>query len=110
MGVDSKMLGSRGSPTPTSAANFVWLVSVPALAATMCWPDETLPRSGTPAWKRLIDRPLAADERITLITAIFSDRNETEVVRRLCGDDAQRFVDVIDEVFRRSSVRAAWTH
>jgi len=38
------------------------------------------------------------DERISLITDIFSDRDETEVVRHLCGDDAQTFVNIIDEV------------
>ena len=54
--------------------------------------------SGTPAWKRLIDRPLFKDERIALITDLFSDRDETEAVKRLSGDDAQAFVDVIDEV------------
>ena len=55
-------------------------------------------------WKRLINRPLSADERISLITTIFSDRNETEAVSHLCGDDAQSFVDVIDEVFHRSYI------
>ena len=54
--------------------------------------------SGIPAWKRLIDRPLAKDERISLIADIFSDRDETEVVKCLRGGDAQSFVDVIDEV------------
>ena len=54
--------------------------------------------SGIPAWKRLIDRPFTTDERISLITAIFSDRGEIEAVKRLCGDHAQPFVDVIDEV------------
>ena len=46
----------------------------------------------------MINRPLAKDERISLITDIFSDRDETEVVKCLSGDDAQSFVDVIDEV------------
>ena len=54
--------------------------------------------SGTPAWKRLIDHPLTPDVRISLIADIFSDRDETETVRRLRGDDAQSFVDVIDQV------------
>jgi hypothetical protein len=55
-------------------------------------------RSGTPAWKRLIDRPLTSDQRISLITDIFSDRDETETVRQLRGDDAQSFVDVTEQV------------
>ena len=55
-------------------------------------------RSGIPAWKRLIDRPLATDECISLIAGIFSDRGEAEAIKHLQGDDAQSFVDVIDEV------------
>ena len=49
-------------------------------------------------WKCLIDRRLTTQERTPLITTIFSDRNELEVVKRIGGDDAQSFVDVIDEV------------
>ena len=60
--------------------------------------------SGTPAWRRLIDRLPAADERISLITDMFSDHDETEAIERLHGDDAQSFVDVIDEVFPHSFV------
>ena len=47
----------------------------------------------------MIDRPFATDQRIPLITTIFSDPDEAEAVKRLCGDDAQSFIDVIDEVF-----------
>ncbi|KAF9646874.1 kinase-like protein [Thelephora ganbajun] len=54
--------------------------------------------SSIPAWIRLLDRPLATDQRIALIKDIFSDDNETKVVRHLHGDDAQSFVDVIDEM------------
>ncbi|KAF9644933.1 kinase-like protein [Thelephora ganbajun] len=72
-----------------------------------CWSQEPHLRPhalriscgfGIPAWKRLIDRPLAMDESISLIKGIFSDRNETEDVRHLRGSDAQSFVDVIDEM------------
>jgi hypothetical protein len=52
----------------------------------------------------LIDRPLASDERISLITHIFSDRDETKAIKCLCGDDAQSFVDVVDKVFPLSFV------
>ena len=38
------------------------------------------------------------DERVSLIATIFADKNETEMVRNLSGDDAQAFIDVIDEV------------
>jgi hypothetical protein len=57
------------------------------------------PRSnGIPAWKRLIDHSLTPDGRISLIKNIFSDRDEIEAVQQLSGDDAQSFVEVIDEV------------
>ena len=52
----------------------------------------------TPSWERLIRSPLATHERIFLIRTIFSDRDEVEVVRRLCGEDAQIFINVIYEV------------
>jgi len=60
---------------------------------------------GIPAWKRLIDRPRARDKRISLITYLFSNREETEAAKRLRGNDAQSFVDVIDEVISRSRPR-----
>ena len=47
-----------------------------------------------------IDSHLSTDERISLITAIFSNRDETEAIKLLCGEDAQTFVDVIDQVLR----------
>jgi len=57
-----------------------------------------------PAWKRLIDRFPTKDERVPLIETIFSDRDEVEVVKCLRGDDAQSFVDVMDEVLLRSFI------
>ena len=63
--------------------------------------------SGIPAWRRLINRLLTKDERIPLITDIFSDYDELEDVKRLHRDDAQSFVDVIDEVFPHSYPRKA---
>jgi hypothetical protein len=56
------------------------------------------PRSDPPAWERLISHTLSTHERISLIVSIFSDRNEIEMVGHLSGDDAQAFIDVIDEV------------
>lgn len=58
--------------------------------------DAHLPNS--PTWKRLISGTLAADERISLITTIFSDDDEGKKVRNVSGDDAQAFIDMIDEV------------
>lgn len=51
-----------------------------------------------PAWKRLITCPLTIDERIPLITTIFSDRGEIEAASSLRGNDAQSFIDAIDQV------------
>jgi hypothetical protein len=51
-----------------------------------------------PAWKRLISHTLVAHEQISLITTIFSDRNQVNMVGHLSGGDAQTFIDTIDEV------------
>ena len=52
-----------------------------------------------PALRRLLDHPLGSEERTSVITDIFSVCDNAEIVARLSGDDAQSFVDVIDEVF-----------
>ena len=54
--------------------------------------------SEPPAWKTLISSPLTANERIALITTIFSDTTQAEMVERLSGDDAQIFTDMVYEV------------
>ena len=54
-------------------------------------------RSDRPAWKRLISDPLSTEERISLMTSIFSDHNEVKVVEYLSGDNAQTFIDVTYE-------------
>ena len=51
-----------------------------------------------PSWERLIRSPLATHERVSLITAILSNRDEIEIIRRLCRDVAQTFIDVIYKV------------
>ena len=38
------------------------------------------------------------NEHADLVTRIFSDRDEIEVVQRLSGGDAQAFVDGVDQV------------
>jgi len=51
-----------------------------------------------PRWKRLILNTLATvPERISLITPILSNEGEVEIVRGLCGEDAQAFIDAIYE-------------
>ena len=37
------------------------------------------------------------NERVSLTTALFLDRNQVEVVESLSGEDAQAFIDVLDE-------------
>ena len=51
-----------------------------------------------PAWKRLTNHVLSTHERVSLLASIFTDRNEVEVAEHIFGDDAQIFVDVVDEV------------
>jgi len=58
--------------------------------------------SEDPAWKRLIAHTPTTHERISLITTIFSDDNQAEMVRNLSGNDAQDFIDVVDEVSLRT--------
>jgi hypothetical protein len=52
----------------------------------------------TPACKRLIRRAFAPHELPPLVEAIFSSKDESGIARCLHGDDAQIFIDVIDEV------------
>ena len=54
--------------------------------------------SEDPAWKWLIGRNLTMPERMSLITTIFSDHNQVDMVRNLSGSDAQDFINVIGEV------------
>ena len=53
--------------------------------------------SEPPPWRQLIDPTLPTNERVRLVTSIFSDRHEVEVLKYLSGNDAQAFVDVIHE-------------
>lgn len=54
--------------------------------------------SNRSSYERLVGTPLSIRDRTSLIAAILSDRNEVEVIRSLCKDDAQAFVDVVYEV------------
>lgn len=54
--------------------------------------------SNPPVWKKLIADTLLPNERIPLITSIFSDRDEREAFLYLPIDDAQAFIDVVDAV------------
>ena len=60
--------------------------------------DHTFVPSNPPAWKRLISPALPQNERIDLISSIFSDCDEFEIFKYLSGEDSQAFVDVTYEV------------
>ena len=57
-----------------------------------------------PASSRLVRRAFAPHELPSLIDVIVSSQDESDTIRRLLRDDAQAFVDVIDEV--RSTPRS----
>jgi len=58
----------------------------------------------TPACQRLIKRAFTLLELPSLIETVFSSTGADDMIRRLCVDDAQTFVDVMDEV--RSTLSA----
>ena len=62
--------------------------------------------SNPPAWRRFTNYTVAARDRIPLITTIFSDHGEAKMVRRLSGDDAQTFIDMVDE----ASPQSGWVN
>jgi hypothetical protein len=51
-----------------------------------------------PACKRLIRRAFAPNDLPSLVEAILSSKDEGDIIRCLHGDDAQSFIDVVDEV------------
>ena len=107
MGDDTAMLGPGSPSTATSVTDFMRLVSFDLSETARLRPDR-FTGYRISAWKRSIDRPIAIDKRISLITAIFSNRGVAEAVKRLSRDDAQAFVDVVDEVPPHSSVQRGW--
>ena len=63
-------------------------------------PDSSIhPGSDLPGLKRLISSTLSMRERVPLITAVFSNRDEVKMIRHLCGDDAQTLIDIVYEVY-----------
>ena len=100
---DSAMLGSGASPASTGVADFMQLVS-PDLSGTAHLRPDQFMGYRISVWKRSIDRPISVDKRVSLITAIFSNHHVAEAVKCLCREDAQAFVDVVDEVVLHSSV------
>ena len=104
---DAAVLGPGGSSTSTYVADFVRLVSLDLSETARLQPDK-FTGYRISAWKRSMDQPIAVDKRISLITAIFSNRGVAETVKRLSRDDAQAFVDTVDEVVPHSPVQGGW--
>ena len=67
-----------------------------------------LPGLDLPACKRLISGSLSQQQVISLIQAIFTSKDEVAMIRDLRGDDAQAFVDVVNEVHSTSSHLSFW--
>ena len=67
--------------------------------------DQLLSYSDIPVWKTLIDNSLTTDERVSLITDLFSNRDATDSLNTLNESDAQSVIDAIDEVLVHSHVR-----
>jgi hypothetical protein len=63
---------------------------------------------GAPGCERLIRRAFASDELFSLLEAIFSSKDEVDKIRCLFGDDAQAFVDVMDEALDMPNL-SPWT-
>ena len=103
MDIDATVLGPRPSLAPENLrclANPPHPVSFSFIPVAIHLLTCVCPRvySELPAWKRLISPTLSAHDRISLITSIFLDRNEVEVVGNLSGYDAQTYVNVVNEV------------
>ena len=118
--VDSSTLRKPGRPLPPPPPELVQRAPKTAPSSPSAWTSVTSeihldndssqiarpelptwvvkPEVPVSAWRQLISHPLPTEKRVTLIMAIFSNKNEVGEVNHLRGDDAQTFVDVIDEV------------
>lgn len=91
-------LPASRDPTPSTSREALLAITDPAYSEPPRPPgSSTHTDLNLPGWKRLACGSLAIHERISLITTIFSNRDEIEVVRRLCREDAQILVDAIYE-------------
>lgn len=106
METDATLLAPRPSRAPRS---FRSLGSAPhSVGSSFKHPirllDGPLAYSEDPAWKLLISHTPAKEERISLITAIFLDDDQAQMVEHLSGNDAQAFIDVIGGVSPHGSI------
>lgn len=65
---------------------------------TLITPQFTVLNLDTTACQRLIRRTFSLHELPSLLKVIFASKDEIDMVLLLRGDDAQAFVDVVDEV------------
>ena len=65
-------------------------------------PDPSVLDPDDQALQHLINRTVPQSELASLIETIFSNKKVADVVDYLQGADAQTFIDVIDEVWRRT--------
>lgn len=86
----SPPLHSRDSTCPSDDSLPLTIHPVPDLS--------NLVGLGVPACARLISRSFSPQQVISLIEAIFTSKEEVAMVRDLRRDDAQTFVDVVNEV------------
>ena len=96
MEVYSTMLDPGSSPSSACVAGLVSVSFSPGTNASR--PHLPLTYSGVPVWKRIVELPAASDKQISLIKAMFSDHDEVEEAKNLGGDDAQSFIEAMDEV------------
>ena len=87
-------------PEASEVLQILLTLSVPRLfqASSVCKLDYIFACSDFPAWKRSISDHLSVDERTSLITSVFLDPDQIEVVASLPKNDAQALADVIDKV------------
>ena len=52
----------------------------------------------TPAFRRLLRGKFASDELLSLMKDIFARKDMDDIIRGLPKDDAQTFIDIVDEV------------
>lgn len=60
--------------------------------------QPTQAESNHSPYERLVGGPHSVRDRTSLIATILSDQNEVDVIRGLCKDDVQTFVDAVCEV------------
>ena len=105
-------VSARGTaPTSASESGTPSALPSPVLDETLTAPSPIIFLNlNTPACKRLIRRAFAPHELPSLLEEIFSSKDEADAIRCLFGDDAQTFIDVINEARSASACRCKRTN